>query len=485
MTELNPQNRHERSQTKIIATLGPASRDKATLQNMFREGIDLCRINFSHGSHHEHMKTAENIRDMNHEFNSHVAILGDLQGPKIRLGMIEGGEIQSVAGDVLFLTNNPDLTNSNTISIDYIHFPADVESGDGILLDDGKIKLTVLETDKKEMVKTEVVFGGVIQSRKGVNLPDTKISIPSLTEKDKRDVQFAMEHEFDWIGLSFVRHPEDVEELRQMLDDKDSQMKIVAKIEKPEAVQFIDEIIEKVDAVMVARGDLGVEVDFDRVPVIQKRIVGKCLQAAKPVIIATQMMESMMNNFRPTRAEANDVANAVLDGADAVMLSGETAVGKYPVESIINMQRVIDATEGQGYEIPHQVTINPESHTFIADVLCNNATEVIKTAQAKAVVVHTAEGFTAFNVSRFRPNAFIFVFTSSKMLLRQCSMVWGVRTFYCDCFANMEEFINHAGSFLLKQNLVDPMDRILFLTSMPMGENENPNTMRLLELQPT
>lgn len=483
MSELNPQNRHERSQTKIIATLGPASRDINTLRRMFLEGIDLCRINFSHGSHDEHLQTAKKIWQLNEELKSHVSILGDLQGPKIRLGMVKDGGFQVNAGDTLQLTNNANASGEHLVTIDYAQFPADVKPGDTILLDDGKLKLVVEHTDHHTLVKTKVIFGGTVLSRKGVNLPDTKISLRSFTQKDKEDALFAIENNFDWIAMSFVRYPQDLDELRNLIESRGSNLKIIAKIEKPEAVTNIEKIIEKVDAVMVARGDLGVEVDFDRVPIIQKQIVGKCLQAAKPVIIATQMMESMMNNFRPTRAEANDVANAVLDGADAVMLSGETAVGKYPVETIVSMQRVIDATEGKGYDILHEIVIDPDSESFIADVLCNNASEVVKTTEAKAMVMHTSTGSTAFNLSRFRPDASIFVFTSNKKLLRQCSLVWGVRTFYCECFSDMEEFISHSASYLLTYELIEPGDRILFLSSMPMGENENPNTIRMMEVK--
>lgn len=482
MNKLNPQNRHERSQTKIIATLGPASRDLETLRKMFLEGIDLCRINFSHGNHKEHKGSCDNIKQLNSELKSHVSILGDLQGPKIRLGMIQDEGLRVTAGDVIYITNKAEQRNKNTIPIDYAHFPLDVEPEDTILLDDGKIKLVVKYTDKKEKVTTKVVFGGKILSRKGVNLPDTKISIPGFTAKDKDDALFAIENDFDWIALSFVRDAIDVDQLRKIIESRGSNMKIIAKIEKPEAVTNIDKIVEKADAVMVARGDLGVEVDFDGVPIIQKQIVGKCLQAAKPVIIATQMMESMMENFRPTRAEANDVANAVLDGADAVMLSGETAIGRYPVETIINMQRVIDATEGKGYEIPHKIIIDPDSKSFVSDVLCSNSSEVVKTTRAKAMVVYTSTGLTSFNLSRFRPDSSIFVFTSNKKLLRQCSLIWGVRAFYCEYFTNMEEFIAHVSSFLTQHKLVEPLDRILFLSSMPMDENENPNTMRLLEI---
>ena len=482
MSELNPQNRHERSQTKIIATLGPASRDIETLRKMFLEGIDLCRINFSHGNHKEHNEYSDNIKRLNSELKSHVSILGDLQGPKIRLGMVQDEGLRVTAGDVIYITNIPTKSGKDTILVNYERFPVDVEPGDTVLLDDGKIKLLVENTDKKEKVTTKVIFGGIILSRKGVNLPDTKISIPGFTPKDKEDALFAIENDFDWIALSFVRDDSDVVELRKIIESRGSSMKIIAKIEKPQAVTNIDKIIEKTDAVMVARGDLGVEVDFDRVPVIQKQIVGKCLQAAKPVIIATQMMESMMDNFRPTRAEANDVANAVLDGADAVMLSGETAVGRYPIETIINMQRVIDATEGKGYEIPHKIVIDPDSDSFVSDVLCSNASEVVKTTGAKAMVLHTSTGLTSFNLSRFRPDSSIFVFTSNKKLRRQCSLIWGVRAFYCECFSDMEDFIGHAKSFLAQHKLVEPLDRILFLSSMPMSENENPNTMRLLEV---
>ncbi|MFW5701284.1 MAG: pyruvate kinase, partial [Cyclobacteriaceae bacterium] len=319
------QERHEKSQTKIVATIGPASSSKEILRQLFFEGIDVCRLNFSHGRHEDHGKIISNVLELNQELNSNVAILADLQGPKIRIGQVENNEIELLEGQEIELTTREIIGTSSKIFISYRELPQDIEVGEPILMDDGKIELQVTRTDRKENVTARVLHGGILSSKKGVNLPRTKISVPSLTPKDLADADFALDHDVDWIALSFVRSASDILDLKKIIKDKGKHTKVIAKIEKPEALDDIDNIIDVSDGIMVARGDLGVEVSFDKVPVIQKKLVDKSIQKAKPVIIATQMMESMINNFRPTRAEANDVANAVLDGADALMLSAETA----------------------------------------------------------------------------------------------------------------------------------------------------------------
>src|SRR5664280_332418 len=335
------------SHTKVIATLGPASDSKDIIQKMIKEGVDVFRLNFSHSTQDEHLKLINIIKDLNLELGTNVSILADLHGPKLRVGEVENDLLNLEEGDIVTFVTEKCLGTRDHLYMSYQEFPKDVNPGEIILIDDGKIKMEVTETNKNDIVKAKVIYGGPISSNKGVNLPDTKVSLPCLSEIDISNAFFALHHDVDWLGLSFVRKASDILVLKNLIKSKKGHAGVVAKIEKPEALKEIDQIIDFADAVMVARGDLGVEIPFDEVPLIQKLIVGKCNVRSKPVIIATQMMESMITNFRPTRAEANDVANAVLDGADALMLSGETSVGKYPVETINSMHRIIIFTESQ------------------------------------------------------------------------------------------------------------------------------------------
>jgi pyruvate kinase len=331
--------------TKIVATLGPASAKKEVLKEMFLAGLNVCRLNFSHGSYDDHASAIELIRELNSELGLNVAILADLQGPKIRTNEMENnGVLLDVGQDIKVLVEKV-VGNNERFSINYVKLPQDVQSGERILLDDGKIVLEVKSTDGKSEIICTVIQGGILSSKKGVNFPNTKISLPSLTEKDQLDLEFALEQEVDWIGLSFVRSARDIIELKHRISVKGGHAKVIAKIEKPEALECIDDIIHESDGLMVARGDLGVEVPFQNVPLIQKMLITKCIRKAKPVIVATQMMETMISSMTPTRAEVNDVANAVLDGTDAVMLSGETSVGKYPVEVIKTMSNIIKEME--------------------------------------------------------------------------------------------------------------------------------------------
>ena len=331
--------------TKIVATLGPASSDKDTLRQMFQAGLNVCRLNFSHGSHEDHAAVVKTIRELNDETGLNVAILADLQGPKIRTNEMENNGVELVNGSIVTIGIEKVVGTAQRFSINYEKLPQDVQAGERILLDDGKLALEVVATDGKKEFTAKVIHGGILSSKKGVNFPNTRISMPSLTPKDLEDLEFALTQDVDWIGLSFVRSARDIIELKHIIASKKAKAKVIAKIEKPEAIDDIDEIIRESDGLMVARGDLGVEVPFQKVPLIQKMLITKCITQAKPIIVATQMMETKINNITPTRAEVNDVANAVLDGADAVMLSGETSVGKFPVEVIKTMANIVTEME--------------------------------------------------------------------------------------------------------------------------------------------
>jgi pyruvate kinase len=470
--------RHFRSQTKVIATIGPASSSKEVLERMFHEGVDVCRLNFSHGTHEEHLKVINFILELNQELNANVAILADLQGPKIRIGDVENNKVELIeCEEVLFVTEKC-LGTSKKLSIGYKEFPMDVKKGDYILIDDGKLKFEVLETNHKDKVKTRVINGGILSSKKGVNLPYTIISLPSLTEKDIEDANFALDNNVDWIALSFVRSSDDLMHLKEIIRNKKKFARIIAKIEKPEALKDIDNIIDASNGVMVARGDLGVEVPFDQVPLIQKDIVKRCIEKAKPVIIATQMLESMITNFRPTRAEANDVGNAVLDGADALMLSAETSVGKYPVQSIAAMQKIIDWTE-KGFIFNREALPAIASRTFLPDSICLNACRMASQTNAKAIVTFTYSGYTAFKISSHRPQSNIYVFTRNKTLLRKMSLVWGVRAFNYDEHDTMDDAIKHSLDFLKSQSLITEGDVIVHVGSTPFEEKGQTNMIKL------
>jgi pyruvate kinase len=470
--------RHERSHTKVIATLGPASSDKETLRKMFMEGIDVCRLNFSHGTHEDHMKNILLIRELNEELEANVAILADLQGPKLRIGMVEEGVVLE-DNSIFCLVNEKCTGNAEKAYMSYSRLAHDAEVGEIILIDDGKIKLEVTETNKIDKVSTKVLFGGPLSSKKGVNLPHTKVSLPSLTEKDIEDARFALEHDVDWLALSFVRSVNDILDLKKLIKKTRKTARIIAKIEKPEAIREIDQIIDMADGIMVARGDLGVEVDFDQVPMIQKSIVEKCIDRSKPVIIATQMMESMITNFRPTRAEATDVANAVLDGADTLMLSGETSVGRYPDGVINSMQKIIDWTEAHGFKFFRDHPPKDLSRTFLPDSICYNACQMAKQTKAKAIITFTHSGYTAFRISSYRPSSDIFAFTMNKSLLPMLSLVWGVRAYFTGNQKNIEEYINHSIDFLLEKKLISEGDVVVHVGSVPLLKRGKTNMLKL------
>jgi pyruvate kinase len=473
----------EWSKTKIVATIGPASQSLEMLEQMIDAGLDVARINSSHGNYEDHQQVIDNIRKINVYKKTNVAILVDLQGPKLRIGVVENGSIELINGAFTSITTEESICTAEKIFITYKQFPSDVAVGDFILIDDGKIKLQVTETNRKDLVKAIVINGGNLSSKKGVNLPNTKISLPSLTTKDLSDLEFALKNDAEWIGLSFVRSVEDVYDLKTRIKNAKKLSRVIAKIEKPEAINEIDTIIDATDGVMVARGDLGVELPMHEVPLLQKMIVKKCIAASKPVIIATQMMESMITSYAPTRAEVNDVANAVMDGADAVMLSGETSVGKFPVQVIQYMHNIVKSVEEKGdiYFKEHQPL--HKNQTFISDSICYNACVMARQVDAKALVTMTNSGYTGFKLSSHRPFANIFVFTDNPNLLNTLSLVWGVRGFYYNKYESTDATINDIKLFLKMNGYLQTDDLIINIASMPMQEKGRANMLKLSYIQ--
>jgi pyruvate kinase len=468
-----------RSQTKIVATLGPASSSKEKIKQLIEEGVDVFRLNFSHSTQQEHLVLINFIKTLNVELNTNISILADLQGPKLRVGEIENNCVDLKEGDVVTFVSEKCVGTKEKIYISYKEFAKDVSAGEKILVDDGKIMFEVIETNSTDSVKAKVIYGGPLSSRKGVNLPNTKISLPSLTIEDISNANFALDNDVDWIALSFVREAKDISALKEIIRKKGGHAGVIAKIEKPEALDEIDEIINLTDGVMVARGDLGIEMPFDEVPLIQKSLVKKCILASKPVIIATQMMESMITNFRPTRAEATDVANAVLDGADALMLSAETSVGEFPVDTIFSMQKIIDYTENIGKPFNRQHEPIEGTATFLADSLCLDAALLSRQVKAKAIICLTHSGYTAFRISSHRPEADIFAFTDNKKILQKMSLVWGVRAYYLQENDKIDDAIEKSISTLKEKNLVKKNDVVVFVGSTPLHWRGTTNMLKV------
>lgn len=466
--------------TKVVATIGPSSASREVLEQMILEGMDVARINFSHGSHKDHQEVIETVRAINADRNTNTAILADLQGPKLRIGKVENNGVQLETGKTIIITTREQEGTAEVVSTNYKHFAEDVQQGESVLLDDGKIKLRVKETDGKEEVVCDIVHGGILSSNKGINLPNTKISLPCLTEKDLIDLDFALAQNVDWIGLSFVRSADDIRELQAIIKKTQKHARVVAKIEKPEALEDIDGIVEATDAVMVARGDLGVEVPMQNVPLIQKSLIEKCIHNAKPVIVATQMMESMITNITPTRAEVNDVANAILDGADAVMLSGETSVGNHPVEVMKAMVSIVHEVEKGGQIYYHEEPpAESQQDRFISDSICYNACRLAKRVEATAIITMTFSGYTGLKVSSQRPKAQTFVFTGNRKILTQMNLVWGVRAFYYHQMVSTDHTIADIKYILKKNGYIQDGDFIINVASMPIEEQGMTNMLKL------
>lgn len=469
--------------TKIVATLGPATSTKQVLKDMIENGADVFRINFSHSDYSEVRQKVETIRVLNDEHGFNTAILADLQGPKLRVGVMEDNVEVSENDTIIFETGSEFIGNRHRVYMTYDNFPKDVNPGERILLDDGKLIFEIVDTDKDSKVTARVIQGGSLMSKKGVNLPNTNISQPALTEKDIEDALFAIELQVDWIALSFVRHAEDLMQLEELIkSNTDHKIPIIAKIEKPEAVENIDKIVAYCDGLMVARGDLGVEIPAEEVPLIQKQLVRRAKRARIPVIIATQMMESMINSLTPTRAEVNDVANSVMDGADAVMLSGETSVGKYPVEVINKMENILRTVESSPLIKVPQSPPHIRTNRYITKSICYHAANMANEINAKAISTLTNSGYTAFQISAWRPAAHILVFTSNKRILTQLNLLWGVKAFYYDKFVSTDETIEDVNAIACEKGYLEAGDMLVSLAAMPIQAKGMVNTLRITEI---
>jgi pyruvate kinase len=473
-----------KKKTKIVATLGPATSKKEVIKKMMLAGVDVFRINFSHADYDDVIERVKMIRELNEEMQIYTSILADLQGPKLRVGVMAGEVVVSPGDEITFVTGEPFEGTSEKVYMNYKNFPQDVKTGERILLDDGKLMFEVVSTNGKDQVKAKVIQGGPLKSKKGVNLPNTNISLPALTEKDVKDAIFAVSLDVDWIALSFVRFSQDLIDLQEIIKEhSEHKIPIIAKIEKPEAVENIDKIVAYCDGLMVARGDLGVEVPAQEVPLIQKQLVLRAKKARIPVIIATQMMETMITSLTPTRAEVNDVANSVMDGADAVMLSGETSVGNYPVQVIEKMASILQSVEASDLiTVPHDPP-HIRTNRYITKSVCYHAATMANEIKAKAISTLTNSGYTAFQISAWRPSAHILVFTSNKRILTQLNLLWGVKAFYYDKYVSTDETIDDVNQIACKKGFLDVGDMLISLAAMPIKDKGMVNTLRVTEIE--
>lgn len=467
--------------TKIVATVGPACNTYDKLLELVKAGVDVFRLNFSHGTHADHLTVIQHIQAINNEFNTHVSILADLQGPKLRVGKIKDNALPLQAGDIITLVNEEVIGTREKIYMSYEQFAEDCEVGERILMDDGKLVFEVVETNKRDTVKLRCLHGGILSSNKGVNLPDTNIKQPSLTEKDLDDLDFILTQPVNWIALSFVRTREDVEDLKQRVEASGHPAKVMAKIEKPEAVKNLRKIVKAANGIMVARGDLGVEMPMERLPMTQKEIIKMCMQFSRPVIVATQMMDSMIKSPSPTRAEITDVANAVLDGTDAVMLSAETSVGDHPALVVQAMTRIIE--EAEKHYWPQIAMKRPKpsvnASTFQNDVICFTACQVAEEIGAKGIVGLTVSGYSAFKMSSFRPNSHIFIFSDQQHILNTLNLLWGVQCFYYDRDASTDETIQDLADILKNSNYAQKDDVLINTASMPVHKRYRTNMLKV------
>jgi pyruvate kinase len=476
---------HTSHRTKIVATVGPACDTYDQLLALVKAGVNVFRLNFSHGSHEDKALIIEHIRKINSTEPYNISILGDLQGPKLRVGEIEGNALEIVPGDILTFTNEKVIGNKDRIYVSYPNLHTDVRVGNKIMIDDGKLEVKVVDIAKNHDVKVEVTMGGTLSSKKGINLPDTKISLPALTEKDLVDLEFIIEQQLDWVALSFVRSVKDIVILRSKLSEKKSKTKIIAKIEKPEALTNIRDIIIESDGIMVARGDLGVELPIEQVPLIQKQLIRKCLHRAKPVIVATQMMESMIDRSKPNRSEITDVANAVLEGTDAVMLSGETATGKHPVLVVETMRKIIMEVENTDYRYNLEDTLIPQPHSpsFLSDAICYNACKLARDTKAHALVGMTQSGYTAFMLSSYRPQSPLYIFSKERSLINQLSLSWGVRAFYYAEEESADDIIHDQIEILKERGFLETGDTVVNTGSLPVHLHLPTNMLKISKVE--
>lgn len=470
--------------TKIIATLGPASSSVENIKSLIKEGVDVLRINFSHSTHKEAEKLIQEIRKINDLLSTNTSILADLQGPKLRIGEVVKNTKLVVGDNIIIKTGKEFKGDNKKLYLNYNNLAKDIKKGEKILIDDGKIILKVIVIDKKDEIIAEVIQGGILSSKKGFNLPNTNISQPALTEKDIEDAIFSAKQNVDWIALSFVRNSSDIESLIKLLDKTTNhRIPIIAKIEKPEGVKNIDEIMKSASGIMVARGDLGVEINPTEVPLIQKKLVYKAKKARIPVIIATQMMESMMNSLNPNRAEVNDVANSIMDGADALMLSGETSVGDHPIEVIKTISQIIAKVENSDLiSLKHKHPTDYESERFITKSICYHAAKIANDTKAKAISTLTNSGYTAYQISSWRPKTHVLVFTSNKRILTQLNLLWGVKAFFYNGTESTDRTIEEINKIAIDNNILQKDDKVVNLTSMPIEKKGMVNTIRVSKI---
>ena len=470
--------------TKIIATLGPSTCSRDSIEMLIKEGADVLRINFSHSTHKEAKSLINEIRNINKKLNTNTSILADLQGPKLRIGEIKSNVSLKNGDEVNIETGKEFVGDEKKIYVNYKGLPIDVNIGDRILIDDGKIILKVLETNKKNRISAEIIQGGELSSKKGFNLPNTNISQPALTDKDIEDAKFSIKQNVDWIALSFVRHESDIKSLIDLIENNtDYRIPVIAKIEKPEGVKNIDDIMKYASGIMVARGDLGVEINAAEVPLIQKKLVDKAKKARIPVIIATQMMESMMESINPNRAEVNDVANSVMDGADAVMLSGETSIGNHPREVIQTISKIIAKVENSSLiALKHKHPKDYDSERFITKSICYYAAKVANDTNAKAISTLTNSGYTAYQISSWRPKTHVLVFTSNKRILTQLNLLWGVKAFFYNGTKSTDSTVEEINKIAVKNNYLQTNDKVINLTSMPIDKKGMVNTLRVSKI---
>ena len=477
---------HTFHRTKIVATVGPASHTYERLLELVKAGVNVFRLNFSHGTHEDKIAVIEHIRNINKTQPYNISILGDLQGPKLRVGEIENGGMPIVAGDILCFTSKEKVVgNKDRIYVSYPNLHLDVEVGNKILIDDGKIEVVVIEITANGDVKVAVTYGGTLLPKKGVNLPDTNISLPAMTEKDIVDLEFIMEQKLDWVALSFVRRAEDIVDLKKRLAEKNSTTKVIAKIEMPSALVDLRNIIVESDAVMVARGDLGVELPVEKVPMAQREIIRKCIHRAKPVIVATQMMESMIHHVKPNRSEITDVANAVLEGADAVMLSAETATGDHPTLVVQTMKKIIQEVERTEYRYNREEDLKPQSKSpsFLSDAICYNACKIARDVDADALIGMTQSGYTAFILSSYRPQSPLYIFTKERSLVNQLSLSWGVRAFYYDEEESLDNIVFDQINILKERGFIRAGDIVINTGSTPVSLHLPTNTVKITKVE--
>ena len=476
---------HTFHRTKIVATVGPACNTYDKLLSLVKAGVNVFRLNFSHGSHEDKADIIRHIRKINTDEPFNIAILGDLQGPKLRVGEIEGGSMMVKEGDILTFTNTKLVGTKERIYVSYPNLHLDVKTGNTIMIDDGKLEVKVISIEDNNDVKVQVTLGGILSSKKGVNLPDTKISLPAITEKDEVDLQFIIEQQLDWVALSFVRKVNDIVGLREKLNQQNSKTKIIAKIEMPEALTNLREIILESDGIMVARGDLGVELPVEQVPLIQKQIIRKSIHRAKPVIVATQMMESMIDRTKPNRSEITDVANAVLEGADAVMLSAETATGNYPTLVVETMRKIIMEVERTDYNYNREDELAPQPHSpsFLSDAICYNACKLAKDTHADALIGMTQNGYTGFMLSSYRPKSPLYIFSKEKTLINQLSLSWGVRAFHYAEEESIDGIIGDLTEILKRRGFIKKGDVVINTGSLPVNLHLPTNLLKISKVE--